>query len=57
VQNPQGDIAKAFDLKGMPSSYLIDREGIVRARHVGFTPADIDLLKKEIDGLVDKHAP
>jgi len=57
VQNPQGDIAKAFDLKGMPSSYLIDRDGIVRARHVGFTPADIDLLKKEIDALVAKHAP
>jgi len=57
VQNPQGDIAKAFDLKGMPSSYLIDRDGIVRARHVGFTPADIDVLKKEIDGLVAKHAP
>jgi peroxiredoxin len=57
LQNPQGDIAKAFDLKGMPSSYLIDREGIVHARHVGFTPKDIDALKKEIDGLVAKHAP
>ena len=57
LQNPQGDIAKAFDLKGMPSSYLVDRDGIVRARHVGFTPTDIDVLKKEIDGLVAKHAP
>jgi thiol-disulfide isomerase/thioredoxin len=57
LQNPQGDIAKAFDLKGMPSSYLIDREGIVRARHIGFTPTDIDSLRKEIDGLVAAHAP
>jgi peroxiredoxin len=56
LQNPQGDIAKAFDLKGMPSSYLLDRQGIVRARHVGFTPADIAALKKEIDALV-AHAP
>jgi len=57
LQNSQGDVAKAFDLKGMPSSYLIDRDGIVRARHVGFTPKDIDVLKKEITGLLGKPAP
>jgi peroxiredoxin len=59
LQNPQGDIAKAFDLKGMPSSYLIDRDGIVRARHVGFEPKDIDALTREITELVAKpaHAP
>ena len=57
LQNPQGDVAKAFDLKGMPSSYLIDRDGIVRARHVGFEAKDIDALRKEIDGLVGKPAP
>jgi len=57
LQNPQGDVAKAFDLKGMPSSYLIDRDGIVRARHVGFEPKDIDVLKKEITGLLGKPAP
>ena len=57
LQNPQGDVARAFDLKGMPSSYLIDRDGIVRARHVGFEAKDIDALRKEIDGLVGKPAP
>ena len=56
LQNPQGDVAKAFDLKGMPSSYLIDRDGIVRARHIGFEPKDIDALKKEIDDLVGQRA-
>lgn len=57
LQNPQGDVAKAFDLKGMPSSYLIDRDGIVRARHIGFETKDIDVLKKEIDGLVANAVP
>jgi peroxiredoxin len=56
LQNPQGDIAKAFDLKGMPSSYLIDRDGTVRARHVGFEPKDIDALKHEIADLIGKPA-
>jgi peroxiredoxin len=56
LQNPQGDIAKAFGLSGMPSSFLIDRDGIVRGRHVGFEPADIDALKREIDALIGQHA-
>jgi peroxiredoxin len=58
LQNPQGDIARAFGLKGMPSSYLIDRDGVVRERHVGFEPADIDTLKREIAALIaqGRHA-
>jgi thiol-disulfide isomerase/thioredoxin len=57
LQNPQGDVAKAFDLKGMPSSYLIDRAGVVRARHIGFEPKDIDVLKTQIADLLGKPAP
>ncbi|MGH8324338.1 MAG: TlpA family protein disulfide reductase [Steroidobacteraceae bacterium] len=52
LQNPQGDIAKTFKLKGMPSSYLLDRDGIVRARHIGFEPKDIGALKREIATLI-----
>ncbi|HEX6832405.1 MAG TPA: TlpA disulfide reductase family protein [Rudaea sp.] len=57
--NPQGDVAKAFDLKGMPSSYLVDRDGVVRATHVGFDPKDIDGLRTQIAALTGKpaHAP
>lgn len=56
LQNPQGDIAKAFDLKGMPSSYLVDRDGIVRASHVGFDSKDIDGLRTQIAQLTGKPA-
>jgi len=56
LQNPQGDIAKAFGLSGMPSSYLIDRDGVVRQRHIGFEPADIDALRREIDALIGQPA-
>lgn len=34
--NPNGDIAKAYDVIGMPSSYVIDKSGQVRLTHVGF---------------------
>jgi thiol-disulfide isomerase/thioredoxin len=56
LQNPQGDIAKAFDLKGMPSSYLVDRDGVVRATHVGFDSKDIDGLRTQIAELTGKPA-
>ncbi|MHB8679900.1 MAG: TlpA family protein disulfide reductase, partial [Rudaea sp.] len=57
LQDPRGDVAQAFGLKGMPSSYLIDRAGIVRFRHIGFEPKDIDALKREITALIAKPAP
>jgi len=55
LSDPAGDVPKAFGLVGMPSSYLIDRDGIVRAVHTGFDPADMGKLRKEIDVLLGKH--
>ena len=56
VQNPDGDIPKAFGINGMPSSYLIDRDGMIRDRHVGFDPKDINTLRGEITKLIGKPA-
>lgn len=56
VQNPKGDIPKAFGIDGMPSSYLIDRDGTVRDRHVGFEPKDIDALRGKIAKLIGTPA-
>jgi peroxiredoxin len=56
LRDPAGDVPKAFGVAGMPTSYLIDRDGIVRAVHTGFDPADIDKLRVEIHGLLEKHA-
>jgi hypothetical protein len=30
-------LARAFDVKAMPSGYLVDRKGVVRQVHRGFT--------------------
>ena len=47
-------VARAFDVQAMPSGYLVDRRGIVRYVHRGFTgetaaalAAEIELLLKE----------
>ncbi|MGH8497889.1 MAG: TlpA family protein disulfide reductase, partial [Methylococcales bacterium] len=34
--------AKLFDVKAMPSSYLIDRNGVIRHIHLGFRAGEID---------------
>jgi thiol-disulfide isomerase/thioredoxin len=56
LRDPAGEVPKAFGLAGMPTSYLIDGDGIVRAVHTGFDPVDIDKLRVEIQALLGKHA-
>ena len=56
LADPAGEVARQFGLIGMPSSYVIDRDGIVRARHTGFKPQDIDEIRKEVLGLLGTNA-
>ena len=50
----EGSIPKAYAVNGMPSGYLIDREGRVRAVHVGFKRGDEDALRAEILQLLEE---
>lgn len=50
-----GSIAAAWSPPAMPTSYLIDRDGIVRGRHLGFQPKDIDALRAEIDHMIGER--
>ncbi|ASK69416.1 MULTISPECIES: TlpA disulfide reductase family protein [Shewanella] len=34
--NPEGDVARSFDLLGMPSSFMFNRQGELVKSHVGF---------------------
>jgi len=52
--DPGGGCAKAFGLIGMPSSFLLDADGVVRARHNGFREKDIDELRTQITALLGK---
>ena len=44
--------AKAFDVKAMPSGYLVDRKGIVRRVHRGFTEETAAQLETELEALL-----
>jgi cytochrome c biogenesis protein CcmG, thiol:disulfide interchange protein DsbE len=43
-----GKVAEAFRPKGMPTSFLIGADGVVRAVHVGFKDSDKAELEREI---------
>jgi thiol-disulfide isomerase/thioredoxin len=38
--DPQGNLAEQFKVQGMPTSLIIDRQGVVRFTHIGFRPVD-----------------
>jgi peroxiredoxin len=45
-------VARAYGAPRMPSSYLIDRNGIVRHVHAGFRASDAQALEREIRALL-----
>lgn len=55
VYDPAGSLAEHYGVTGMPSSFLIDRRGAVRYRHVGYRPDDRDQLGEELHRLVAEH--
>jgi peroxiredoxin len=50
--DPGGSVAATYDLPKMPTSFVIDRKGVVRYVHEGFEGSgDVERFKKEIDEL------
>ena len=52
VSDESDQAAKAFAVKTMPSGYLIDRKGVVRHVHGGFTRTTQDALREEVAKLL-----
>jgi cytochrome c biogenesis protein CcmG/thiol:disulfide interchange protein DsbE len=46
------EIMDQYGVVGMPTSFLIDREGIVRKVHKGFRQGDTELLEQALLGLL-----
>lgn len=44
--------ARKFDVKAMPSSYIIDRKGIVRHVHLGFRSGEAKALRELVEELL-----
>lgn len=46
--DPKGDAPSRFNVQGMPTSYLIDRQGHIRMIHIGFKPEQKAELEQKI---------
>lgn len=54
VYDKSGSVASEYKIKGMPSSYLIGRDGRVYASHIGFREEDKVQLEQAIQGLLKR---
>jgi len=52
VTDPEGRLPSTYGLKTMPTSYIIDKNGVVRFVHAGFRASDIDELRSQIKSLL-----
>lgn len=50
--DPKGKVAKAFKLKGMPSSFIINKAGKIVSSHVGFNEEKQKAYQAEIEKLL-----
>lgn len=55
VYDPEGKIAKDYQLLGMPSSYIVDRNGQVRFAHKGFFIQKQSQYENEIQTLLSEQ--
>jgi thiol-disulfide isomerase/thioredoxin len=51
--DPQGGTAEHYKVQGMPTSYLIDRQGNIHARHMGFREHETAQVTEEIRQLLE----
>ncbi len=54
VHDPQGAVANKYEPPKMPSSYLIDKRGLIRHVHAGFKASDKAQFDKELSALLSE---
>jgi cytochrome c biogenesis protein CcmG, thiol:disulfide interchange protein DsbE len=54
--DPSGQLAESFDVQAMPSSFLMDADGNIIARHYGFRLADTKEYEAKIQAALESVA-
>jgi len=54
VADSKGEMPEKFGVEGMPTSYLVDKNGIVKTVHQGFKDGDLEKLKNEVTKLINQ---
>ena len=53
IYDPEGELAEIYNVQGMPSSYLFNRNGKLVSTHIGFKNRDADVLQTSITSLLN----
>ena len=56
VADEDDRLARAFEVRAMPSGYLVDRRGVVRHVHRGFEPGAAAELERRVEDLLKEPA-
>lgn len=56
IRDPQGELAEAWHLEGMPYSFVYGRDGHLRSAHLGFAQGDEERIEAEIEKLLAEKA-
>ena len=56
VYDPSGALASKYDVKGMPTSFLIGRDGKLHYTHAGFIPNEEGSYLSDVKALLDEKA-
>ncbi|MFC1539438.1 TlpA family protein disulfide reductase, partial [Candidatus Latescibacterota bacterium] len=49
-----GKVQKDYQIRGIPTVYMIDRDGVVRFHHVGYDPLEEKDFERHIKELLEK---
>lgn len=52
--DPEGSLAERYQVHGMPTSVLIDRQGKARYTHIGFRPIDGATYERQVRDLLEE---
>jgi peroxiredoxin len=52
IFDPKHDLAKKYNVKGMPISYILDSKGNILYKHIGFKNSEAEELRKKIESFL-----
>ena len=52
ILDPQNKVLGLFDVKSMPTTYIIDRNGVIQHKQVGFGDTTVEKVTPIIEGLL-----
>lgn len=55
LYDANAEVAQLYQVAAMPSSYFIDKKGIIRLNHRGFIPGDENKIEKAIQFLLKEN--